>query len=39
MGLAIVGEHFRNVPEKAVSDVILISPRNTNPEQYFMVQN
>lgn len=39
MGLAIVGDHFRNVPETAVSDVILLSPRNTNPEQYFMVQN
>ena len=39
MGIAIVGNHFRNVPENAVSDVILLSPRNTNPEQYFMVQN
>ena len=35
MGIGVVKNNFRNVPEKALSDVTLNSPSNTHPEQYF----
>ncbi|MGC8971469.1 MAG: ABC transporter substrate-binding protein, partial [bacterium] len=35
MGVGVVKNNFRNVPEKALSDVTLSSPGNTHPEQYF----
>ncbi len=34
-GIGVVKNNFRNVPEKALSDVTLNSPGNTHPEQYF----
>lgn len=35
MGIGVVKNNFRNVPQKALSDVTLYSPGNTHPEQYF----
>ncbi len=35
MGLGVVKNNFRNVPEVAVSDCVLSSPGNTDPPQYF----
>ena len=36
--VVVVKNGFRNVPEEAVSDWPLLSPGNTNPEQYFIRQ-
>ena len=36
--IQIVKNNFRNVPEKAVSDWLLLTPGNTNVEQYFFKQ-
>ncbi|NPV81572.1 MAG: hypothetical protein HPY52_15140 [Firmicutes bacterium] len=33
--LVIVKNHFRNVPETAISDWLQLTPGNTVPEQYF----
>lgn len=33
--VVVVKNNFRNVPEKAVSDWVLLTPGNTSPEQYF----
>lgn len=38
MGIGVVKNNFRNVPEKALSDVTLTSPGNTHPEQYFFAK-
>lgn len=35
-GFFIVNNNFRNVPESAVSDWILRTPKNTHTEQYFI---
>ena len=32
----VVKNYFRNVPESAVSDWVLRTPKNTHPEQYFI---
>jgi len=34
----VVKNNFRNVPEKAVSDWVLRTEKNTHPEQYFIKQ-
>ncbi|MGQ9632385.1 MAG: ABC transporter substrate-binding protein [bacterium] len=38
MALGVAKNNFRNVPEVAISDVILMSPGNTDPPQYFFKQ-
>jgi peptide/nickel transport system substrate-binding protein len=38
MGLGVVANNFRNVPEDAVTDVLQLSPGNTHCEQYFIRQ-
>jgi peptide/nickel transport system substrate-binding protein len=37
--VVVVKNDFRNVPEEAVSDWPLLSPGNTNPEQYYIRQS
>jgi hypothetical protein len=34
----VVKNYFRNVPESAVSDWVLRTPKNTHTEQYFIKQ-
>ncbi|NPV09353.1 MAG: ABC transporter substrate-binding protein [Anaerolineae bacterium] len=36
--VGVVKNNFRNVPEEAVSDWLLLTPGNTNVEQYFIRQ-
>ena len=37
--VVVVKNSFRNVPAEAVSDWPLLTPSNTNPEQYFIRQS
>ncbi|MGI6208233.1 MAG: ABC transporter substrate-binding protein [Anaerolineae bacterium] len=37
--VGVVKNNFRNVPEEAVSDWLLLTPGNTNVEQYFFRQS